>query len=158
MLNHLSWQKFRKSLISVASWDARKGEKLSVLLQEDFSSSCLSWAWYVCHLEFSSTLAGNYLLQKGTVVNKKVSFRVPFLARIRSPKGTGSIGTQLWMLAWLWKVALTSRMCTQAFSIEPERWGHRAPCKASLVARPALSSSCVTGTRACLWKVFLLTS
>lgn len=89
MLNHLTWQKFRKSLISMASRDARKGGGTLTFIAERFFFK-LSVMNIICLSPgFSSTLPGNYLSQKGTMANKKVSFPIQFLVCICSPKGTG---------------------------------------------------------------------
>lgn len=50
MLNHLSWQKFRKSLISMASWDAKKGGNpqfycRKIFLQVVFHEHDMSVIW-----------------------------------------------------------------------------------------------------------------
>lgn len=117
MLNHLTWQKFRKSLISMASQDAKKGEGGSphfycrkISLKVVFHEHNMSIIWNsptpwleIIYCRKTQWRTRNYY----SVCN----FCLHFLS-LRSR----STWTPLWMLVWSWRMVPTSRLVRWAIS------------------------------------------
>lgn len=138
MLNHLTWQKFRKSLISMASQDAKTGGKnphfycRKIFLEVVFHEHNMSIIW--------NSLAPRLEIiycRKTQWQTRKMFFPIQFLAWICLPKGAGSYehNCDCWHAYERWHSPL-GQVHGAVSIIESKRGKHRGPMQ-SLISGPS---------------------